>query len=293
MQPIRVFRADDLDNQTGNDSVSSYNIQLLAQGDSWFSIGALPPWNTSNLFAGMGTSVTKACVVNSAHPGRLLELMTNTTWEPRFRALLAGWQSQPWMGILLSGGGNDLIRAVQQGPSFDPPDRLLLKKGEWSNALGGDKYISNEGWAKFANHLTEVVAQFLAFRDTSPANRGIPVVMHTYDLATPRNVSPPGPWLYKAVSEFLIPEEDWKAVAVTLLARLQNLLNHISATTPDKSLHVINSQGTLIPAETSDHGATLHWENEIHPTRAGFEKLGALWLPTMDALFDPSNAGHK
>jgi hypothetical protein len=293
VQPIHVFRPDDLNGITGNGSVSDYNIQLLAQGDSWFSIGDLPPWGTSNLFAGMGTSVTKACVVDCAHPGRKLERMTDTTWEPQFRNLLVGNLSQPWMGILLSGGGNDLIEAVQQGPNFDPPDRLLLKEDEWTNALGGERYISNMGWAKFANHITQVVASFLAFRDSSRDNKGIPVVMHTYDLATPRDVGPPGPWLYPAVTAFNIPKEDWIAVATALLARLQTLLNHIAATTPDKSLHIVNSQGTLIPASTDDGGPAADWENEIHPTKAGYDKLGALWLPTLDALFDPAHAGSR
>jgi hypothetical protein len=82
-----------------------------------------------------------------------------------------------------------------------------------------------------------------------------------------------------------IPPNDWKAVAAALMRRLQTLLHHISHTVADGSLHIVDSQGTLAPAPIDSTAATADWENEIHPTRAGYRKLGALWQPVLDAVF--------
>jgi hypothetical protein len=69
------------------------------------------------------------------------------------------------------------------------------------------------------------------------------------------------------------------------MRRLAVLLDHIAATTGDGSLVVVHSQGTLVPARTTDTGATADWANEIHPSRAGYRRLGALWGPVIDRLF--------
>ena len=120
-------------------------------------------------------------------------------------------------------------------------------------------------------------------------NKGIPVVMHSYDVPTPRNVGAGlgfGPWLYPAMVAYGIPEQDWQAVAQVLLDRLQTLLDHIAANTPDGSVHVVHGQGTLAPALTTDTGPTADWENEIHPTPQGYLQLSALWQPVLDAEFE-------
>ena len=285
MPKIKVFTPADVTNQVNPAAIGSDNLQLLAQGDSWFSIGqiGIPP--TSNLFDGMSTSV-QACVVNCAHPGAVLRRMTDTVREPFFLSMLNGKSSQAWGGILLSGGGNDMIDAAQAGPANSPALRLLATQAEWTDAVGGDKYLSNAGWSTFADHLTAVVAGFLAARDSGP-NKGVPVIMHSYDFAVPRNAGAglgAGPWLYPAMRAFNIPQADWQIAARALLTRLQVLLDHIAATTADGSLHVVHTQGTLIPAQTTDTGGTLDWANEIHPSIPGYQKLSALWQPVLDQV---------
>ena len=285
MPQIKVFTPADVTNQINPASVGSYNLQLLAQGDSWFSIGeiGIPP--TSNLFDGMSTT-TQACVVNCAHPGAVLVRMMDTVREQTFLDLLNGRQSQQWGGILLSGGGNDMIAAVQAGPANPPAQRLLATQAEWTNAVGGDKYLSNSGWSTFADHLTAVLAGFLATRDLGP-NKGVAVIMHSYDDAVPRNAGAglgAGPWLYPAMLAFGIPQADWPITTQALMKRLQVLLDHIAATTPDGSLHIVHTQGTLTPALTTDTSGTADWANEIHASIAGYRKLSALWQPVLDQV---------
>ncbi|MDE2394075.1 MAG: hypothetical protein KGL43_00755 [Burkholderiales bacterium] len=287
MKPIRVFSLLDLDNPVQPAPLSDYILQFLAQGDSWFSFGALPMWQTSNLFDGMGTSQIAACAVNCAAPGARLSVMANSTTATPFLQLLSGNRARRWAGLLLSGGGNDLIAAVQQAPENRPEMRLLATAPEWIDAPGGERYLSNAGWLTFSTHIIAVMANLLAVRD-SGINRGLPIVMHTYDIAVPRDSGAGfgfGPWLYPAMQAYAIPPAAWPAVAAALLDRLWTLLDHIAANTVDGSIHVVHSQGTLTPAQTSDTGASADWQNEIHPTRAGYQKLSALWLPLLDAVF--------
>src|ERR1035437_2698986 len=91
-----------------------FEKKYLAQGDSWFSIGHIPPWSTTNVLQQMVLS-RSAVAVNCAHPGMELSHMADTSTEPAFLNLLNGsgnpklaWK---WDAILMSGGGNDLIDA--------------------------------------------------------------------------------------------------------------------------------------------------------------------------------------
>lgn len=287
MKQIQVYTPAQVNSAENPAPLSDYDLQFLAQGDSWFSIGALPPSFTTNLFDGMCTSTIGACAVNCAHPGAQLSLMVSTTRDPQFMAFLNGHQSRRWAGLLLSGGGNDLIAAAQEPPSNTPDLRLFATPSEWTKAPGAERYLSNAGWQTFCVHIKQVFNELLAARD-SGENKGMPIVMHGYDIAVPRNVGAGlgfGPWLFPAVVAFGIPRQDWLAVAKVLLGRLQTLLDHLAANTPDGSVHVVHGQGTLSPALATDAGPTADWENEIHPTPRGYQQLGALWQPVLDAVF--------
>lgn len=288
MKQIDVFSPAQVNSSQQPAPLSDYDLQFLAQGDSWFSIGAFPPWNTANLFDGMSTLNIGACAVNCAHPGAQLALMTDTTRDPDFMAFLNGHKSRRWAGLLLSAGGNDVIAAVNQSSGNTPDLRLLATQSEWTPAPGGERYLSNAGWQTFCNHITTVFKNLLAARD-SGENKGIPVVWHTYDIPQPRNAGAGlgiGPWLYPAMVSYGIPQGDWFAVAEALLDRLETLLDHLAANTADGSVHVVHSQDTLTPADVNNTGASANWENEIHPTSAGYQKLSALWQPVLTAVFE-------
>lgn len=283
--PIQVLRPEDVLADRGH-SPAEFNLQFLAQGDSWFSIGALPPMATSNLFEGMVTKIA-ACAVNCARPGAEMAHMVDTTSDRMFLNLLNGRLARNWSGLLLSGGGNDLIDAVQSPPDQPANLRLLATSDEWTNAPGAQRYLSNAGWATFSDHLTQVFQNVLAQRDAG-INKGMPVFLHTYDITAPRDAPAgpgAGPWLQPAMVAFGIPREDWIPLATVLLGRLQTLLDHLAATTADGSVHVIHGQGTLQPASIDDTGPTADWENEIHPSSRGYRQLGALWGPVIDAVF--------
>ncbi len=289
MHDIQLISPAELDGtgEAGGFPIEQYGLRFLAQGDSWFSIGAIPPWLTSNLFDKLTLSIS-AVAVNCARPGAELVHMTDSTTNNTFLQLLSGKRARKWTALLLSGLGNDVISASQSPPSQPATKRLLLRQAEWGPAGDPGRYISEPGWATFRGHAKKVFGILLENRDKTAINRGMPIVLHTYDVATPRNAGAGagfGPWLYKSVTAFAVPPGDWAAVGGELLRRVRELILEFAAAEP--SVHVVDTQGTLKPAGIGDSGPTVHWQNEIHPTRTGYRLLGDPWERELERLFRP------
>ena len=276
------------DQYRGGGEVPAYPIEkftrrCLAQGDSWFSIGALPPFLTTNLLFGLKLAAS-TCIVNCAVPGQVLQHMTDTTTNTSFLQILNGMQSMKFDAILLSGGGNDMIDALQSTDA-DPAKRLLRLQAEWGPpGSGAARYISETGWAVFESHLDEVFDRFIAARDKG-VNKNVPVFFHTYDYVTARDSGAGfgfGPWLFKAFNNFQVPAADWGDVSEEFFERLQKLLGQLQLKYPNT--HLVDTMGTLARAGSNDTGATADWQNEIHPTRAGYKKLAAKWALVLDTV---------
>ncbi|MEK8031208.1 hypothetical protein AACH06_10310 [Ideonella sp. DXS29W] len=264
--------------------------RFLAQGDSWFSFGSVNPLATGNLMDGMAFDVD-SCVVNCAHPGDVLNHMVDKRREPMFANLLLGAQAWRWDAILLSPGGNDLIDFIRV-PSHDadgqpvPPFlRALLTPDE----RGGDpplaaSYVSEQGWDTFVQHIVPQFHEFVAMRDAaSSQSAGVPIFVHTYDFITPRDAGAgagAGPWLYPALREYAVPQAVWIPLTRLFLARLTALMRSMALA----QFHVIDTQGTLDPADLGSQGNDHDWANEIHPNPGGYRKLGAVFAQGIEAL---------
>jgi len=273
-----------------------FGTRLLAQGDSWFSIGAMPPWATSNILQQLEFGA-EACAVNCAYPGRELAHMVEWKRDTGFSRLLAGNLAYKWNAILLSGGGNDLIAAAGVLPRdanrkpVPQKSRLFLKPDEWGPpGQGAGRYLSKAGWNTFASHLAPQFDDVFALRD-SGVNRGVPLFCHTYAYPMPRKAPASelfhmGPWLYPAIVAYGIPTRDWLAVATELINRLAALLRDIVGglnSPKDRQIQLIETQQALIPAQPGTSGPSKDWENEIHPTPGGYRKLAGLWRPVVEA----------
>jgi hypothetical protein len=93
-----------------------YPWRFLAEGDSWFTVGAVP---SSNLLYELSLN-KPSLVLNLGYPGDTLANIAHLSANTELSRRLADprWQSD-WTEILLSAGGNDLI---------DQVDRLLRAK---------------------------------------------------------------------------------------------------------------------------------------------------------------------
>jgi lysophospholipase L1-like esterase len=272
--------------EAGLYDVARFQKKYLAQGDSWFSIGTIPPWSTTNLLQQMVLS-RPTLVVNCARPGIELAHMTDTSTARVFLNLLNANIAWKWDGVLMSGGGNDLIDAANTSPNASVDKRLLLKPEEWSDGASPSRYLSDTGWATFAGHMSEVVDLLLAQRDKKAINRDAPIFFHTYDYVTPRN-SPAGlgngPWLVKALDAFGIPPVDWNAVSDELINRHAAMWLTLAGDLASKNVHVVDSRGATTRAAPGAQGESNDWENEIHPTANGYSLLAKRWRPQLDVL---------
>jgi lysophospholipase L1-like esterase len=282
--PVKIISPQEFigGGEQGPFPIEQYQSRCLVQGDSWFSIGAVPFFLTTNLLQALELRVG-TCLVNCASPSAKLTRMIDSTRSTTFLQLLNGALATKWDAILVSGGGNDLIEALQSR-SPDSGRRLLRFAAEWGEPGSAARYVSEAGWLTFRDHMLEVFRLLVEARDAG-LNHSTPIVFHTYDLPSPRNASAGagfGPWLLPALEFFGIPPEDWNAVAQEIYSRLRMLLRQIRDT--HEGLVLVESLGTLTPADGGDESATADWQNEIHPTRDGYAKLDEKWVPVLEQI---------
>ncbi len=268
-----------------------YHRQCLAQGDSWFSIGALPPTRTTRLLAELKL-LQSTVIVNCAYPGAVLHRMVDTTKSPHFRRLLAGRLAIKWHAVLFSGGGNDLIEAVAAPPTAALSLRLLRTAAERGRGpLAPADYLSETGWTTFAEHVGALFNQLIDLRD-SGINRGTPLIWHNYARVMPRPAPAGlgfGPWLLPALDMFGVPAADRLAVSDELMSRLGRLIYSLTdarrTRDPQCGVYVANTAGTgIVLAEPGSTDLSGDWVNEIHLTREGYQKCATAWQQVLDPL---------
>lgn len=269
-----------------------FAVKALAQGDSWFSIGALPPGKTTNLLLEM-QSARRMVIVQTARPGKVMRLFTDTTREPNFLRMLNGPVASRWSVILISGVGNDVIAATGSEPTAPPDQRLLRTTAERGpEPLPAAAYISQPGWDTFTSHMRVVFNQLVDLRD-SGLNRRVPMLMHNYARVMPRPSGAglgQGPWLHPAMERYAVPVERRLDVSDELIGRIgrliATLMDERRAADPLCNLHLVDSQGLadVTVAEAGSSGSSGDWVNEIHLTRGGYRKCATVWADVLDGL---------
>ncbi len=293
MIPIQIFQPEQVFS-SDPPALEQFGFRFLAEGDSWFTIGALNPLRNANLLFDMAFS-QRACAVNCATPGDTLSRMSQMNSDPRFTDLLAGPQARFWDAILMSCGGNDVIDALaspavdDQGQPVPADRRLLLTAAEWGPPeLGAPRYLSDEGWRTFCAYLEANFQHVIALRERGPS-AGRPIFVHGYAFPTPRPAGVglgAGPWLLPPLQAYGIPSQDGIGLARELLGRLAALLAKMAAD-PARfpGLHFFDSTAVPIEAALPDApGVSGDWVNEIHLTRDGCRKIATPWASEIEGV---------
>lgn len=284
--PLAVLQPGDLNRDRG-DVLTHATWRFLAQGDSWFSIGQLPPWATTNILANIRLS-NSAAAVSLAYPGKTFAQMIDWDWEVKFATYLAGGNlAYQWDAILLSAGGNDLFDAVLTMPDVTDPAkaklRLLQNPELVPVGTAVTRYLRPEGWAAFFAAMEDCFAALLLKRDSAGSKSpGIPIFVHTYDCPQPRDAQAGpgvGPWLSRAYTSYKIPPADWMPLTTYMIQQWAQFLNGVNAKLIARGIAKPNIKpvyliGTLHPAPATSTGPVGDWENEIHPSPQGYAKLG-------------------
>ena len=289
MNKLKIYPPSSLNSPDLMPPFSEFGYRFLAEGDSWFTVGALNPLKNSNLLFEMRFAQT-GCVINCATPGDTLNHMSELNSDPDFIDLLTGRRARVWDGLLLSCGGNDLIDALGvRGPGVPLAKRLLREAAEWGDASqGAARYLSDAGWQTFSTYLKANLKHMVGLRDAGPS-RGAPMFLHGYAVPMPRPAPAElgiGPWLYPSVQAYAVPEADYEAVAALLIRRLAALLAECASDAANfPNLHFFDT--TLIPIQAAAKGSSGEsgsWINEIHLNRQGCSALAVPWAAAIEKV---------
>jgi len=245
-------------------------VGFLVEGDSWFSF---PKWLRTNVLQELrDINDGKAAFLNFADTGddargmmsgkqfdELLMLLEerrrDSTGELRFDA------------ILFSGGGNDIV-----GPG------LLSLLKPYQDGMTEHDCLHQ---VRFDSRLRQIEAAYeelIILRDDYLT--GVPIFAHTYDYLQPtgKGVLTAGPWLL----DYLAADKYGKKIKTELHAPLVRLLvdgfNGMLDRLVANHANVIkvDARGTLLPTE---------WQDEIHPSAAGFRKIANKFQEKLRGVF--------
>jgi len=281
--PVHSIPPWQLNNGEAGSSPSDYGRHMLAEGDSWFSFGSFMGYNLIDfLQLTQSTLVTKTAMF-----GDTLDHMADWWRDSNFPSLIDGgsYGNRAWKfdAILLSGGGNDLIDAVNE----KYVDQRILRLCSAADPPGAAAdCLREEGWGQFEAYLRANFKKISAFVGNSARNAATPIFVHTYDRLTPRDAPAGpgmGPWLLPALTAHQVPETLWPSVADLLIDRLRGVI--LSLNLPN--VHVVDTVGTLTRADRDATGNSHDWLNEIHPNRGGYRKLALKWQAKIEAVIGP------
>lgn len=248
---------------------SLYDNLILAEGDSWFSMGGIP---TSNLLFNLKFNGF-VIVVNCARPGDTIRRIGKIAKNPNLKKAMSRRDGYAWDAILLSGGGNDLIDDI--GKIIKRFSQRKSDPAEYCDLDELDKTLASveKGYRKV-----------IELRDkTGSSCKGKPVITHTYDWMTPRNAPARffpfklfGPWIYTALKDSRVPQSEWNTISDFVVGSLRDTIKGLTRGAnklPD--FHVVNTQDTITPAALGETGVSGGWMNEIHPTGDGYKAIAA------------------
>lgn len=257
---------------------SSFERRYLAEGDSWFTLAALPGGNVLQELELNRFSL----VVTTAYPGDTLSHIVDWRRNVPFVNLLSRRNfAYQWDAVLLSAGGNDLIDAALAS------DGILRTPTQDPTTV--DDCINAENLEKFERYLRLNLESVIELRDApgSP-NHDVPIVIHTYDYPTARpapakffgTAGVSGPWLHPAYTDHVIPKDVWVALTDHLIDRLAGVLTGLNL----PNVTVIDTRGILDRADAAATGDSGDWLNEIHANIGGRQKLARKWAEELDRI---------
>jgi hypothetical protein len=259
-----------------------FKYRFLAEGDSWMDRSAM--FHTSllqRLAEQFDEAGEDALIINLSRFGDTMRRVGDCA-NGDFRQWLKTAFAWKFDAILLSAGGNDFIDAARDpGPgdgilkdlAIDPLPILgrdCLKRAALKTLI--DDYLD----PSFATLYGEI---------ESSRHAGVPVFLNLYDTPTARNAPAfPGgrAWLFDAYTSNSIPPALWPDLTAAIFGELRGVIGGWA--TGRANLHLVPTDGKLVPAAAGSSGSDGDWLNEIHPNAAGWKKLAPVWRDALKAV---------
>jgi hypothetical protein len=252
---------------------------LIAEGDSWFDYpfnDILESLENDHLYD----------VTSVAHHGDPIEQMAYgpkqlADFTRAIEKLLDG--HQPPKAVLLSGGGDDIA-----GDAFG----MLINHKNSGLGIAGlndeivDGVINKRIYAAYVFIITAIDEVCL-----KKVGHRLPILVHGYDYAVPDGRGflggwgpLPGPWLDPGFREKGYGDKDMatkRALVKSLINTFNDMLDRLAAGPDFAHVHHVNLRGVLKnePKVYKDW-----WDNELHPTRDGFDLVTKSFVKVLDGL---------
>ncbi len=247
------------------DTARSGPLRVLAEGDSWFDYPV--PFFGGSLIPRLETRLGIP-ILNLAKAGDETRFMLGVEQRKLIARHLRDGSTDgtPWELMLFSGGGNDIVAQ---------PLALWLR--DFDPALAPAKLIHQPRFTSALALIRAAYEDLIALRDSlSPQTH---LAFHGYDFAIPdgRGICNLGPWLKPAFDVRGFPANMTASTAVVreMLVQFAAMLKSLEAR---PRVTAIVTQGTLAAVPAS-------WHNEMHPTKAGFEKMADKFHGAIKVLF--------
>jgi lysophospholipase L1-like esterase len=236
--------------EASGDAAAGIPITMLAYGDSWFD------YPVHDLLRAFNDAMDDApAILTRARAGN--ELVKDITSKRALNEIKLDLKSYGAAeALLISGGGND----------FSGEDGRHLKnllRADCSNAGGAADCFDDAAVVRRMGALMDGYRKLLGL--AAAHSPGLPVIAHTYDYActSGKGLLWLGPWLRPALVACKVPERLYDGVINRLIDRFKCELEQLR--TEHDALYVIDLTYTLDKRD---------WANELHPTPAGFARLG-------------------
>ena len=236
---------------------------LVAEGDSWFDY----PWTDvlriledTYLYSVESVAHRGDRIEEMAYGGGQLEELTR-----RLERLFE--RNTVPSAILLSGGGNDVA-----GTEFG----MLINHA--NSAAPGLNDLVVQGVIEQRVRLAYItMLSAISQVCTQSGHPGIPILVHGYDYPVPDGRGflggwgfLPGPWLEPGFREKgYLQLARKKQMAKELIDRFNRMLQDVVAIPEFAHVKYVDLRNTL----STDADYRLWWDNELHPTLRGFERV--------------------
>ncbi len=235
---------------------------LVAEGDSWF---ALPSFDLLDRLREQGYEIHSV-----ANHGDTIESMAYSRDQlDQFCDCLVAVPNAP-LAVLLSGGGNDLA-----GDRF-----ALLLRPKGSGTSGLDIDIVAQVMTRIKNAYEAIIARItecceaVGFNDSNPVH----ILIHGYAYPVPDGRGYggwfflPGPWLKPALeAQGYTDTEEMHKIVKGLIDQLHITLEGVAE--PHAHIHHLDIRECL----TGSDNPKAMWSDEMHPSRDGFRRIGAVF----------------
>ncbi|WP_411879671.1 hypothetical protein [Polaromonas sp. YR568] len=261
-----------------------FKYRILVEGDSWMDRSAMVHTSLlQSLAPEMDAGGEAVLFINLAIFGDTMRRMGQNKRDfVQWVRTAFGWKFD---AILLSAGGNDFIDAARDEK---PGEGLLKNLAVQAPPAQGRDCLRPEGVSDLVKKWLDPNFSVLYDAVQASRHRDVPIFLNSYDTPTARNAPAfqnGRPWLYTSYVKNSIPPALWPDLTEALFGEVQAAVGGWATGRPN--VHIVPTNGTLIPATPGTTGNDHDWQNEIHPNKGGWEKLAKVWRTSLKTVLVP------